>query len=188
MKKITFILILTIAFITHVKAQQYYFPKASIDDFRNKWYSEYLSAMNEPVLYPNKSNDEIYRFTWLRSFDHPIAISIIKHENNYTLTWKECSAAGGTNPGKIIVNKQKIITKDNWTFFQYRLKQVNFWEIASKDTTLGNDGAEWILEGKTPNRYHVTDRWTPHEGTDYYKCCDFLLSLTDLDIKADRKY
>jgi hypothetical protein len=188
MKKTIFLLLLSIAFTTQLKAQVYYFPKENMDDFRNQWYSKQLSAMNEPVLYIDKTTDETYRFTWLRSFDHPIAITITKHGDGYLLIWKECSGAGGYKPGNIIVNKQKTITKDNWDFFQYRLKQVNFWTIATKDTTRGFDGAEWILEGKTPNRYHITDRWTPHEGTDYYKCCDFLLSLTDLNIPVKRKY
>jgi hypothetical protein len=189
MKKIIFILLLSIAFINHIKAQQLYFPKGSIDTFTNKWYSKQLIAMNEPVLYTSKSTDEIYRFTWLRTFDHPIAITITKHRNSYLLIWRECSGAGGYKPGEIIVNKQKKITKANWDFFQYRLKQLGFWKLATEEKdVMGNDGAQWILEGKTPNAYHVTDRWTPGPGTDYNKCCDYLLSLTDLQIVKDRKY
>jgi len=166
-----------------------YFPKGKLDDFTNKWYSIQLIGLGEPVLYDTKSTDEIYRFTWLRSFDHPIAISIIKKGNSFLLTWKECNGSGGHEPGKIIMNKQRAITKADWDFFQYRLKQLNFWQLPTTDpTSTGADGAKWLLEGKKPNQYHVTDRWTPGVGTDYYKCCDLLLSLTDLKIKSDRKY
>jgi DNA topoisomerase IB len=52
----------------------------------------------------------------------------------------------------------------------------------------GLDGAEWIIEGKRFNQYQVVDRWTPDKNSKYYKCCDFLISLTDLEISERDKY
>jgi hypothetical protein len=62
-----------------------YFPskpqgKDSMPDafsmFTNQWYSQKLFGLKEPILYNNKDNKEFYRFTWLRSFDHPVSIRL----------------------------------------------------------------------------------------------------------------
>lgn len=46
---------------------------------------------------------------------------------------------------------------------------------------MGNDGAEWILEGVNGGRYHVVDRWTPGAGA-YREACLYLLKISDLGI------
>ncbi|MBN2729687.1 MAG: hypothetical protein JXR53_10725 [Bacteroidales bacterium] len=59
---------------------QYYFPMADFSDtswyngrdtFINNWYSYHLFAMLEPVIYNDSSKNEVYRFTWLRTFHPP---------------------------------------------------------------------------------------------------------------------
>ena len=40
--------------------------------------------------------EELYRFTWLRTFDNPASIRIQKHGNNIMLFAKVSSAAGGS--------------------------------------------------------------------------------------------
>jgi hypothetical protein len=200
MKRIGLIIIALIIFSSHSRAQhKYYFPlgkpndHVQLDTFSVKWYSGQLEALNEPVLYTSKSNNEIYRFTWLRSFAPAIVIRIEKDiTGKYFIFWKEGSSSAGypTNKDyKIVINKQRVITKQEWDLLQYRLKQLSFWNINTVDKSEnGMDGAEWILEGKLFSKYHIVDRWSPKQGTDYYKCCDYLLSLTDIKIQADKKY
>jgi hypothetical protein len=59
-----------------------YFPpgaldpsKADSDNFINGWYSNHLRAMSEPILKPAQGT-RTYRFTWLRTFHHPVAVRI----------------------------------------------------------------------------------------------------------------
>jgi len=100
-----------------------------------------------------------------------------------------CSGAGGYAPGKLILDKQKTITVAEWNQFIARLIRAGFWNMATElKGILGNDGSQWILEGKNGDRYHVVDRWTPGSSTDYYKCCDYLLSLTDIKVSGQDKY
>jgi hypothetical protein len=173
-----------------------YFPTKGTDCFSsytNSWYSEQLAALNEPVLYNNKSVVEVYRFMWIRSFDPAIIVRIEKQvDGKYMLSWKQGTGGAGypiPKNYKIIVDKHKYITKENWDFFHYRLKQLDFNKLNTIDKSqTGMDGAEWVLEESSRNYYHVTDRWTPKPETDYYKCCDYLLSLTDLKIDPKRKY
>ncbi|TWJ04419.1 hypothetical protein JN11_00127 [Mucilaginibacter frigoritolerans] len=99
-----------------------------------------------------------------------------------------CSGSGGYEPGKLILEKQKSISKLTWHQFKEKLDEIGFWGMATKEKSMGNDGSEWILEGVVNDKYHVVDRWTPKSLSDYYQCCDYLLKLTDIKIPADRKY
>jgi hypothetical protein len=97
--------------------------------------------------------------------------------------------AGGYEPGKLIINKKKRISEDIWNVFLYYVAQAAFWDMPANETELlGNDGSQWILEGKTLNNYHVVDRWTPSPKSSFYKCCDFLIQQTDLEISGNNKY
>lgn len=55
-----------------------------IDPFNEvaTWYSSQLCALNEPLIFDQKSGT-IYRFTWLRTFHHPVAIRIQKQKKKY---------------------------------------------------------------------------------------------------------
>lgn len=175
----------------------YYFPLEVFTDSGSyvnsgrlevKWYSRHLFALNEPILYSDKSDNESYRFTWLRSFHDPVAIRIERNKDSYTLFWKQSDGSGGYEPGKIIVNQQKTIDKKTWDSFLDKLTGIDLWQLPSNEKNWGRDGALWILEGKTPLKYHVVVRWTPGKRSKYYKACDFLIKLTDLKIKGDDKY
>ena len=157
------------------------------DTFVVKWYSKYLYRMKEPLLFNLKGKIETYRFTWLRSFDNPIAIRIEKENDTYTLYWKVCDGAGGYDPGKLIINKSKIISKADWSRFKNKLKESNFWSLEPGRASLGTDGSEWIMEGAKSNNYHVVTIWSPSDGK-YYEACRYLLELTNLDIPKDKIY
>lgn len=175
----------------------FYFPVKSfgditkgvgLDSFLVAWYSRQLFALREPVIYSDKSENEIYRFTWLRTFHNPIAIRIEKHGDEYILYWKLSNGAGGYDPGELTIDKQKILDAKTWQEFISMLNQADFWKLVSKEINYGKDGSEWILEGKTENKYQVVDRWSPEKNSKYYQCCYFLIGLTDLKIKDRENY
>ncbi|MGE9311089.1 hypothetical protein ACLOAU_05565 [Niabella sp. CJ426] len=175
----------------------FYFPlnlfsdtsrNVSLDSFVVKWYSEQLFALREPVIYLDKSQKEIYRFTWLRTFHNPVAIRIEKHGDQYFLCWKLSDGAGGYKPGKLTIDQHKKLDKQTWDAFVKKLSEIDFWKLPTNQNDRGLDGSEWILEGKSENNYHVVNRWTPNKNNGYYECCNFLLGLTDLKIKDREKY
>jgi hypothetical protein len=53
----------------------------AVDTFLNRWYSHMLFALKEPVLKDFAGDKEIYRFTWLRTFNHPAVIRLEKQRN-----------------------------------------------------------------------------------------------------------
>jgi hypothetical protein len=178
---------------SQIDSNLFYFPtnshKPSVMNFKINWYSKQLIALKEPSIYRDSTRRETYRFTWLRSFHNPIAIRIEKLDNVYKLYWKLCSGDGGYAPGNLIIHKQKIIDKMAWYAFIELLRQIDYWKLNTfEEVSMGTDGAEWIIEGKRLNQYHWVERWTPNHESKYFKCCNFLIDLTDLVIPEKDKY
>jgi len=163
----------------------FHFPTADLDTFSNSWYSRMLTALGEPALFDLKTESEIYRFTWLRTFHNPIAFRIEKGDSGITLTTKLCAGAGGYNPGPIALDRTIALTSDQWETFLEKLKILNFWSIPSTEKRSGRDGAVWILEGRTQSAYHFPSRWSPPYTGDarYAECGKYLLALSGLKIK-----
>lgn len=173
-----------------IDSNQFYFPTNIFHDPNNlvdndtfviTWYSKHLRAMNEPLLFNKRENKQIFRFTWLRTFDNPIAIRIEKSQDNIVLSWKLCDGAGGYDPGKLTISDLKTVDEETWDLFLKLVQGTHFWdmETVEKDPT-GLDGEQWILEGKDEERYHVVDRWSPSSGA-YYDCCNFLIKEIKID-------
>jgi len=152
---------------------------------RLNWYSKHLKAMKEPVLQDSELSD-VFRFTWLRSFHHPIVIGLKKDKNKVSLYWKVCDGQGGYEPGKMTINQTKQLSMAEWKDISEKVDLINFWNLPSTEkNNSGLDGAQWILEGRKQGKYHVVDRW---EGIEITGICMALLKLTDLGIEKNEIY
>ncbi|MEI8203128.1 MAG: tetratricopeptide repeat protein [Bacteroidota bacterium] len=191
-----------------LKSGTWYFPLTSFLDLENNWESDYsldlirqvgmttsaldfysrqLFALKEPLIF-NQTEKTIYRFTWLRSFNNPVAIRVEKTNNDYTLYWKQSSGTGGNNPGELTVNNSKQITREEWDYFISLLQSTDFWNMSTNlKGDLGSDGSYWIIEGIENNKYHVVERWSPRKNN-FQKCGQYLIELTDLKIKGSDIY
>jgi hypothetical protein len=155
-------------------AQSRYFPSGSLDDsprgdqFVYEWYSKQLKALDEPSLWAlsKTQKEQSYRFLWLRTFHHPIAIRVdLNADGTSRLTTKMASGAGGYDPGHLLQNDTSILTKEHTDLFLGKIQENKFWELAPLDKSrMGLDGAEWIIEGVKDGNYRVVDRWSPDEG------------------------
>jgi hypothetical protein len=171
--------------IDFVSGSEYKFSGVESAIFHINWYSEHLKGLEEPVL-SDSLPEKVFRFTWLRSFHNPIVIGLENSNDSITLYWKVCDGAGGYEPGKIIEDKSKRLTIKEWADFVANINSIDFWNLPSiKSEILGEDGAQWILEGTELGKYHVVDRWS---GGELEKVCMQLLKLTDLKIKQDEIY
>lgn len=156
--------------------------------FTLEWYSSHLKSMNEPVLFADNSNN-IYRFTWLRTFHAPIIIRVEERDNVYMLFWKQTNGAGGYGPGQLVDDESKRLTGNEWNTVMKYLEDLDFWNqpTIKRDGILGNDGSQWILEGVKEGNYHVIDRWTPEKNT-YYELGKYLIELTGMKIRKRNFY
>ena len=147
-----------------------------------EWYSGQLRALKEQLLF-DRENETIYRFTWLRTFHHPVAIRIQKNKDKIELTWKMSDGAVGYSPGKLTANETRELTSTEWNEFQKLLDKTEYWNMPTNEQSdiMGNDGSQWIIEGVRNGKYNVVDRWTPRNSA-YQELGMFLINLTDLDI------
>ena len=146
-----------------------YFPPGALapsstdsDSFMNAWFSEHLAAMSEPVLKPI-NGVRTYRFTWLRTFHHPVAVRIVATDTHVKLFATELDGAGGYDPGKVLRKIERDLTVDQSRKFDDLIQRSGFWSLPSHEKTSGLDGSKWILEGVT-DKYHVVVRWMPESG------------------------
>jgi len=159
-------------------AQETYFPKGTLssnarsDLFLAKWYSAQLKALDEPSFPELAKNSSLqaYRFTWLRTFHHPVAIRVeMKVDGTAVLSLKVASGAGGYEPGKLIQNTSRQLTRDEATKFLDKVEEANWWSLRAYEEDPPNvyhlDGSHWIIEGIKDGDYHVVDRWSPRKGS-----------------------
>lgn len=157
---------------------QQYFPDHAFDrldksnDFVVDWYSGQLKALKEPSLWQmskDVQSKQAYRFLWLRSFHHPVAVRLeVQPDGSGILTTKVTSGAGGYEPGKLIEDSTKNVSKEAVRSFLAHVDEVKYWGLPTREpanpNTVNLDGAQWVLEGVRGGNYKIVDRWSPEKG------------------------
>lgn len=193
-KAIVCVMLVAVATMT---AQTTYFPKGALsakersDNFKARWYSDQLKALDEPSLLEEAKNPslESYRFVWLRTFHHPVAVRLdMKADGSGVLTTKIASGAGGYEPGKLTKNTSLSLDRESVERFLGQIKSGGFWDLPSYDTVMGFDGAEWIIEGVKNGTYHVVNRWSPTQGPVYELGSTLAMTLAKLKIPKNEFY
>jgi hypothetical protein len=156
--------------------QTRYFPDGVLsadkrsDQFRSDWYSKQLEALREPSLWELSNSKgeerESYRFLWLRTFHHPVAVRVdIGVDGVGRLIVKMASGAGGYAPGELMRDETLTLEKEQSDLLLAIFEKNGFWKLPSiEESKSGLDGAQWIIEGVKGRRYHVVDRWSPQDG------------------------
>ena len=149
-------------------SEDYYFPAGTFaegprrdDAFVRRWFSEQLRAMGEPSLSCGTAG-RVYRFTWLRSFDHPVAVRVTDSGSRGRLDAIELDGAGGYAPGKPLRRKSFVLGKKSMA--KLRATMAAAWELSATEPSSGRDGAEWIIEVAEDGRHHAVLRWSPEQG------------------------
>ena len=86
----------------------------AVDSFVNSWYSKMLFALQEPVLKNYNGDKEIYRFTWLRTFNHPISVRLEKQGDVVKLFSKVICGKPKTRTPLLTSNITELITYPQW--------------------------------------------------------------------------
>lgn len=165
-RQIAFGFLLLIACASATVAQEAYFPK-DFEQFKSDWYTKQLKALKEPSLVALAATHkgESYRFLWLRTFHHPIAVRIdVNSDGTSQLTEKMTSGAGGYDPGQLVLDKTSTLTKEQTDAFLSTVRNSNLWKMPTTQKPEGLDGAQWVIELTKDGVYHVVDRWSPRGG------------------------
>jgi hypothetical protein len=159
-------------------------------NFESRWYSMHLRAMHEPSLLDIAKDKSAlnYRFVWLRSFHHPIVVRLVVDEDGIgRLTAIEMTGQGGFGPG-VVAKKQTLdVSKEDVAYFQSLIKAIAYWTMPTEAGPVGNDGAQWILEGVQSGQYHVVVRWNPEAGP-YREVCLYMLKLSRIEVNPKQIY
>jgi hypothetical protein len=162
------------------------------DAFKRNLYTTFLEAMDEPPLAGlGVESVEVYRFLWLRTFHHPIAVRLQRREADGTLTAKELDGTGANEPGTLSGKVVEPVTLDRWSSFLALLEEAGYWEMAPSELGLAVDGALWLLEGYRDGTYRVVDRYSPRvAGPDatFRRACRLLLGLAGMEVSAAEVY
>lgn len=181
------------------------FPAGALDDSSVKWYSKHLKAMKEENLKDQSATTiEAYRFLWLRTWHHPIAVRLENAGGRYQIVVKQLSGKGGYQPGKLVLDSSRELTRDEWLAVTSRISKCGFWEMPTEEqpyvTSEGYhlytnilDGAAWILEGVRGDQYHIVDRQSPDDSEhrklgNYREVGLHILEISGLELKDEEIY
>lgn len=159
------------------------------DDFHRKWYSKHLVAMSESSL--TESPGEAYRFLWLRTFHAPVMIRVVCVETGCELTALRTNGHGGYEPGAIVERKTRKLSNTEVSRFKALLAAVQFWQPTPADDRIGLDGAQWILEGRRGQTYHLWDVWSPPPSgpsAAFRELCLQLVNVSGLAVRRSEIY
>ena len=95
---------------------------------RDGWYGRHLTAMGERALCPSASATS-YRFLWLRTFHHPVAIRVDRTDTGSFLTAHELSGAGGYKPGSLIRTQARALSDSEWSTLERAIFAAEFWQL-----------------------------------------------------------
>lgn len=141
-----------------------------LEEWEAGWYSSHLSAAGEPSLLEAVNQEaprqDIYRFTWLRSFDKPIVVRIEQAKSGALLmTASRLSGMGGYVPGSVEARIVRGLSQDEANQFRRALSAANGLRLRAVSCRWGYDGAKWIFEGVDRRRYRYVQRWSPDQGS-----------------------
>ena len=154
--------------------------KALSDEFTREWYTTQLCAMGEAPLTAPAAGSVRIRFIWVRTFHPAISVRVEHSAHETQLFAVELDGKGGYEPGTAARRIRRSLSLEEWTSLQESISNSGFWGLPTKPPSglLGFDGAQWIVEVATQDRYHVVDRW---RGADLQPIGRYLLELSDLN-------
>ncbi|MBD8872216.1 hypothetical protein [Rhodanobacter sp. DHB23] len=112
-----------------------------------------------------------YRFVWLRSFDAPVSVSIVRGTTGWVLDATELNVAGGLRQGAALRTAHIALNARQIEYMRKQIELSDAWSVPTNSTYNSNgnvviaaDGAQWIIELRDGDRYHVIDRFSPKNG------------------------
>lgn len=140
-----------------------------ISKVESAWYPRHWDAAAEPSLYtasqqPMRDRDFILRFTWLRTFRHPVFVRVSRSGDRTRLIATEMSGKGGYDPGRAQRRVERGLSKADADALAKSLSHAAVFEQPSATCGFGMDGAQWIFERADQRGYRFVQRRSPEAG------------------------
>jgi hypothetical protein len=173
-------------------SQPRYFPtgvfeNTDIEQWWNCRNSRFLAAIQEAPLWPAPRNLEAFCLLWLRGFRRLLVIRVERRSNHILLVRKEADVQEAFEPGELVVNEIRSVSRAQWLRLKELLQKAESPEsqVASViDSTLAKE--EWTLEGIKSGEYHV-DVWyrSPFGPAARRELISYLLSMAGIGVAPD---
>jgi hypothetical protein len=139
---------------------------------------------------------EAYRFLWIPHTENPVSIRIERSSGSAVLVVKMLDGSQGVDPGPLILNERKTITRQQWETLHSKLQNAKFWTLPSvgnneQPNVVHGDGSSWVLEARKNDEYHAVDYWSPDEkGSEkqFRDLCLYFLNLSGIKVSSDKMY
>jgi hypothetical protein len=156
----------------------------------------WIRSFHEPVLITVINNDDRFSIntkvlnehinTWTLIYNNQVegkVISLTK-SNDIEALWKENPNADSIvlprNNIKYLIDTTFEIDSEQWNEFLGLINLCGFWEQKPMNGEGGLDGAQWVLEGQTYDKYHFVSRWSPRD--EFRVCCEYLIRISQLQV------
>jgi hypothetical protein len=175
MKLVPFLLLLYIIISTPTLAQPDFNNKPVFEDYQKSVLVDLkVDFLQEKEI--GKDN-EIYRFSWLRSFDNPVVITLEKNGNVFILQYAIGKGNGSEDLRGIKKKNTLILSEYEWMYFKALIAKSSFDNLPNRKESLNMlDGNYWVLEHKAGQIYKGHSTREPDSL--YALCCLYLLELT----------
>lgn len=135
--------------------------------FTTEWFSRVLYGFDESPLWRNSpDSEETWRFTYIGAWGRSETVTLSVRSDGTgraQVKWRDPATGDPPETGSLRVPGPVEVSADQVKRFLDTLNQAEFWEAPSevRSKSLGQDGAEWLLEGVRGSRYHLVTRWCP---------------------------
>jgi hypothetical protein len=171
---------------------------SSPDTSMDQWFSFDLYKLQEPILYNFYLCKDIYRFTWLRSFQPPVTIRIEIYNNTAKIYTKRLERSIGhimlkslgnnkydtiypNNNIPLVIDLVKEISLSEVDRIEHIIDSTKLYNSDLFEEIYGLDGSEWIFETHTKAGYFYANRFTPSNEESVYIIGMYFISLSGLE-------
>jgi hypothetical protein len=150
-----------------------------LDSFKLNWYSSQLYPSKERILYNYYLEQNVYRLTWLRSFDNPVFITLYKDGQKVWMTVKKLDRQPSFTKTvyKLDFNSPKVKERKHPKF-----NSDDFKSSTRDSVVLPNRNANLLIDER--KELHVKD-WEHFEhllnGCDYWHMTPFEIEPMGFD-------
>jgi len=183
-------------------ADDSYFPiktksgEEGVTPFEAQWFGKFLAQMKEPPLpeFTKDANAEVYRMMILPTWGNAILVRVQKHGAIYSLSARRLEGQAGFGVGKLVEAKDFELSAEDSKALEQLIRNLSFFQLATDDDVLGDDGDEWIFEGVSEGTYHVAKRWCASSYNPnkrglmaFLNLCRFLVNKSTLSERPKNK-
>ncbi|MBQ9863747.1 MAG: hypothetical protein IJM33_00250 [Bacteroidales bacterium] len=156
-----------------------------------KAFSQYLTAMSEPVLYDSTFTlgDTVFRFAFYPSFHPPLCFRVERSGNKVMLYWTkldytidEHTLSGTYNP----IQGNRNLSKQEYRKLMQIFSDLDFDHKGHINYMLMTDGAQWVIERRTADTFKAY--FTNLCGMKIDALYSYLISLAGIEADYASEY